>query len=415
MTEQRTSANAILSNKRRGACSRAQLSIGITHNCDILINRTNPMQILRPLAVARTVAVIALLPASGASAQIATWRLSSAPTVSIGDATGATNASLGRVAGAVQLSDGTIAVADEAANGVKFFTRDGKFVVTSGRTGSGPGEYRAIRSLHRCGDSTVVVYDPSALRFTYLAASGALRRTVTVQALSEGGAPPYDVACNRAGQFALVNRSADPPTDVGPRRPHVAITVVSEGGQKIRLGEFPASERWFNGRNDFARPLGRITAVAMSPDRVYVSTGDSSAVHVFSIGGAPQANVGVVGTLAKVTTAHVDRFITDELDRSGTGDRSARERMLRSVTFPELFPLVRRIMLDPSGRLWLESFPLPGEPTVTWSVLSARGAQIARIAIPAAFSPTDISNDAMIGVMFDENTIPFVQRYTIQR
>src|SRR5215204_2076344 len=92
----------------------------------------------------------------------ATWTLSAQPTVSIGnDGTPATEFS--RIEQVMRLSGGRTAVVNAATNDIRIFGARGEHLKTFGRTGAGPGEFRALMFAGRSGD-TAFLYDRSLKR-----------------------------------------------------------------------------------------------------------------------------------------------------------------------------------------------------------------------------------------------------------
>lgn len=378
------------------------------------------MSLERPNAVMIAVMTATLLLAAPSSiaAQAAArdWQLPSRPSLVIGDLNDTPERTFGRIAGVVRLSDGTIVAADQQALQVRFFGPDGRFIKAAGRTGGGPGEFRAMLSLHRCAGDTVVVYDPSALRLTYLGPRGDLIRTTSVQSMAEGGAPPYEVACNNSGQFLLVNRSPARPEGIGPRRLLLRLTLASTSASAspVLIDTVRATERYFDGQNDFARPLGRVMAAVVGGSRAWVSTGDAGGLRAYDLTGR---SLGVVATApgarVRITPAVLDRFIEDELDRNATGDRAARERLLRSLPYPAELPVYRRLLVDAQDRLWIETYPTPGATSIRWTVLSPTGQRIGAVNVPAEFRLHDAGVDGLVGAGLSEDGVPQIWRFTL--
>jgi hypothetical protein len=78
----------------------------------------------------------------------------------------------GKVTGVVAGDDGTIYVADGLAYEIRAFSADGESLRRIGREGGGPGEFRAVLSLGMLGD-TLVVLDPGNGRLGFLSPTGA--------------------------------------------------------------------------------------------------------------------------------------------------------------------------------------------------------------------------------------------------
>lgn len=106
------------------------------------------------------------------------WELATTPLIEIGGTDEWEGYALGSVSGAVLLED-RLAIADASFGEVRFYALSGDLLGRSGRTGSGPGEYRAIRALAAHDDSSVVVWDVRLSRLTRLSASGQVLTTIS--------------------------------------------------------------------------------------------------------------------------------------------------------------------------------------------------------------------------------------------
>ena len=80
----------------------------------------------------------------------ARWKVDSAPVVTIGNAAADSDA-IGFVVGAVRLDDGSIVIADRDKDQLRLYDSTGHFVRAAGRKGQGPGEFRGLEGLARCG------------------------------------------------------------------------------------------------------------------------------------------------------------------------------------------------------------------------------------------------------------------------
>lgn len=78
----------------------------------------------------------------------------------------------GKVTGVVAGKDGTIYVADRLASEIRAFSPEGEILHRMGREGAGPGEFRSVQSLGMLGD-TIVVLDPGNGRLGFLSPAGA--------------------------------------------------------------------------------------------------------------------------------------------------------------------------------------------------------------------------------------------------
>ncbi|CAN5727416.1 hypothetical protein BH23GEM11_BH23GEM11_04420 [soil metagenome] len=132
---------------------------------------------------------------------------------------GAPEFAIGSIAAAVGLPDGVAVVADNQAMELHFFADAGPHLLTVGRRGSGPGEFRQIHSMRRSGSGSLVVWDTSLQTATILYSTGAILATSRVLPPEPGtrqSAPP-EVILHRlvvpteGGGWLSVGSTSSPP------------------------------------------------------------------------------------------------------------------------------------------------------------------------------------------------------------
>ena len=108
------------------------------------------------------------------------WTVADTPTVDIGGAAGDANYDFGRVAGAARLSGGIIVVANGETNDIRLYDAAGKHLVTTGRRGSGPGEYQTLTGMWVGPGDSILVSDILVRRLTVLDANGSFARSFSL-------------------------------------------------------------------------------------------------------------------------------------------------------------------------------------------------------------------------------------------
>lgn len=346
------------------------------------------------------------------------WQLSDRPTLVIGAGDGTTPDVIGSVAGAIRLDTGTVMIADGQSLRLKLFSADGALIRQTGGRGGGPGEFQMIKAMRRCSADSVFIYDPGQSRVSVFSPTGKFVRATPIRDMGITGPPPYDFFCGRTGVMAFLNRSPAPPGDPGPHRPNVAITIVYPDGTVVPLGTFPASERYFDGSNDFPRPLGRETSLAIGSSRVYIATGDSTAVERLLLNGE-RTDALVIKDMPppiRVTEAHRRTFIEGQINRrSGMAGRGSLGRFYEQLEYPALFPAYGGILLDTADNLWVEEYPSPGTNVQTWHVVAQNGTPLGAIAMPAGFQLREVGDDYVLGVWRDELDVQTVRVYRLRK
>jgi hypothetical protein len=134
---------------------------------------------------------------------------------------------------------GWIAVADDRDGNVKLFDASGRYLRTIGQRGSGPGEYRAPRGVAFATDTTLVIADDGALRWTLVTVNGAVVRSGPLPVARGGSAasvagaiavPGYAVGDSAIDLLFWMTRTGDP-LGVGlpMPRPYVENRVLLGG------------------------------------------------------------------------------------------------------------------------------------------------------------------------------------------
>jgi len=95
-------------------------------------------------------------------------------------------------------STGEIYVADRRLAEIRKFDKDGKYVLTFGRKGQGPGEFQSIRVLSIGSNGEVIVYDDMLGRVSIYADTGELR-TTTKKLLETEWISPARIFCSDSG------------------------------------------------------------------------------------------------------------------------------------------------------------------------------------------------------------------------
>ena len=91
------------------------------------------------------------------AADIPVVTLDSAPIMSIGVEDGDPSELLAGANSALHLSDGSVVIANTNAHDIRVFDSTGQHVLTTGRLGSGPGEFRSFLTVYLDATESVAV------------------------------------------------------------------------------------------------------------------------------------------------------------------------------------------------------------------------------------------------------------------
>ena len=95
------------------------------------------------------------------------WRFSDQPVLSIGVVEGDQELQFFRVKNAVRLVDETIIVGNAGTGQLRYFDRDGQFLMQTGGRGGGPGEFRWLGRVYRLGADSVMAFDRAGRKSYY--------------------------------------------------------------------------------------------------------------------------------------------------------------------------------------------------------------------------------------------------------
>lgn len=343
----------------------------------------------------------------------ATWTIEARPSVRIGARFGSGAEEFTRLTGVLRGARGQFVIVDELS--LKYFDRTGRHLRTMGRRGAGPGEFRTIMSARSCGHDAVFAYDPSLMRITVVSGQGEL---VTVRDLRALGlqVPAYDFWCAGPDELLFLQRSTEPPGGIGPRRPTVSLSLWTRSNGLQNIARIPSGERYFDGGNDFPRPLGKPTSIAASRIGIYVGTGDSLRLLRWSRAGVREAAVELPGEVLEVTQADVAAFVEQQLERRrGAQNYSSLQQLYGELEYPDQFPSHGRILIDGSDNLWVEEYRRPRSDSRRWFILDASGIHIATLSVPATLEVHHADVASVTGVWRDEDGVEYVQQHVVRK
>jgi hypothetical protein len=311
----------------------------------------------------------------------------------------------GHAAGATRLSTGSIVVADGIDDAVLFFDSSGRKVRSVGRRGRGPGEFAQITWLGQCGPDSVVVWDRMLGRFTLMDSAGNI-----IRQYRPADPDPAIIACSRAGTFATLgapDMSAEA-TQTGQSPHYRAPLALLDGTGAIvrRLGLAPVGE---------SRPLGKLTQIAVSADRLYLGSQDSAWIDVLSLDGRLVLTLPVGGPRRRLTLKHYERTADALVASYADADerRAMREWVLKTPMPDYLLPY-GPLFVDLDGRLWVQS-SFPGDGETVLRAVSDGGSVLAEVHLPLDLRVFEVGRDYVLGAYEEEETgEPHVTLYQLR-
>ncbi len=370
----------------------------------------------------RTVAICAAAPALLSAQQ---WMVEPKPLLELRGVTDAGSILFGSVNWATRLPNGSVVVADASGPALHFIDAAGKLIKSAGRAGQGPGDFRTVTWVAKCGAEGIVAWDFAQTRATVYDDAGTMRRTF---ALGGRGGAQTSSSCNDRGQFVQMGgfRRVAPPTPpdqalgysflqffaspqiVGTRSDTLAALA------EVPVGEMVAGNMGGRGSGGMPRPIGAQTAFALSADRLYVGIADSSLIAVFGLDGKRLATITVHVPPRATTRANYERAAEISLSMVPTQMRDGARKWVLAIPMPMKLPPFTGLYVDPVGALWVV-LSAPGDADTRLRSYATDGRVLGNITIPVNLNVFEVGANYVLGAREDANGEQYVSIYSFQR
>ena len=311
--------------------------------------------------------------------------------------------------GASRLPDGRIAVADGPEGTIRFFSPGGDLLSSFGRRGRGPGEFQQLSGLGRCRGDTLALSETFAQRITLITGAGQEVRRLQ-------GLAPLRLACSGAGVLAVLRQAREePPPGATIQLIYAPLSLADATGRVIReLGRIPVMEVALLDGQWNPRPLGPATTLAAGGGRIYVGTGDSARVVVFSDAGERLPPVQVGARRRSVRPAHVDAAIAALVWPLPEGLREPMGAKFRRIALPRELPAYHAVYATASGELWVQT-SFPGDAETSFEVFDSRGRPLGRATLPFEVRVFDVGDGYLLAGLEDAEGEPSVSMFHVRR
>jgi hypothetical protein len=326
---------------------------------------------------------------------------------------------LGDVSSAVRFADGSIAVADPGANAVVLFSRQGEATRTIGRSGQGPGEFRALSSVLKCRGDSLYVWDIALTQVSVFDETGQFARSFRLASQEQIA----EVVCSQsliaAVGFGMPQSSATPPVSLTPevRLAHLKTSVQLfdfNGAVVSHVRGIRAADLLLSSRIGGPRALAVKPVFALSGEAVVFSDTASGVI-------VRQARDGFVDTLvagsltpARPSEKQWSRAIAWQAGQLPSPARTAYEQVQRSVPPPNALPPYSRLLVDPDGLVWVQTSFLGGGST-RLRVHAQDGTLLTQVVIDRDVNVLQVDRDVVFAVGYDEDDLPTLFEFPIRR
>lgn len=349
--------------------------------------------------------------------------LAAEPAVVIGSADRGEEYELYHVFGAAQLSDGRIALVDGASNQLRIYDAQGRFLMSSGRAGGGPGEFQNAYYLWVLPGDSIWVGDYGPWQFHIFSSDGQYVRTVRPHPQYAGSPQIIDVLDDgksvlSKGDFASFRRQFEP-------RPLTIILHDANGELQDTIGTYDNGQWGQVGENQrfgVYRLFESFLQVDAADRRIVIGHGSTPEVSIYET--VPALHLS---RIARWTTE--SRLVTSEEIRAERGRLAslyhdappAEQDVVLALTgedrpVAEEYPAFVRTLVGRDGRIWIHEFERPSleSPGQRWIVLDTEGHLVCQASLPEVDQVLEFGGDYMLALDRDEFDVERVVRYQLQ-
>lgn len=306
--------------------------------------------------------------------------------------------------------DGNVYVLDAQTQRVHVYDAAGRHVRSMGGAGAGPGELKQPIGMALAPDGALWVADAGNQRYTVFGADGSVRETRPRRGLH---VRPWPGRFDAAGALWDVE-----PGPNGPSGPPLLVRLSPDGTAHARhpLPVF-APREWRLDKGPVQTsafvPYTPALVWALTPDgRVWSGVSGRYRLALHHPGGdtvrvteVPLAAVPVTAAEREAATATL-RWFTSQ---GGRIDESE---------IPRHKPAFTAIHVDDQGYVWVRPSLPADQPQAAFDVLHPDGRYLGRVALAAPLHelmPVRVHGDRLYAVQLDEDDVPSVVRYRIER
>lgn len=350
------------------------------------------------------------------------WRIGSEPELVVGGLAGQRPYEFSAAGDARILEDGRLLVT-HCSNPpeMRLFARDGGFIRNVAGPWRGPAQCNFILHSWMASD-TVLVYDPSMARITYLHLGTGDARVLDLGAAGlgdvEGAAPLW---ISRFADGHLLGRPNNPaPVSEGPARvplPYVGLDpdamtldtiVVAQGTEHVVDGLGTPQE---DDRVVLFSPFAHARAYGNS---VYLADSEQFWIEEHDRDGTLLRRFGRTWEPEEIGRGFRRDYREQRVEASPASQRAAVRREMARAVFADHFPAHNgELLFDPDHRLWAGHLVTPGAPDRVWSVFDPEGRWLGEVHVPRALRVTDVGDDYVVGVWRAGDGTQTIRRYAL--
>ncbi|MDE0121648.1 MAG: hypothetical protein OXQ93_12425 [Gemmatimonadota bacterium] len=348
------------------------------------------------------------------------WRVGAEPSVTIGEVEGEEPYMLSGIWDAMKLADGRIFIPNSGSNELRVFDAgSGVHLATWGRSGEGPGEFNYVREVERWpGDSIAAWYGPRR-GVSIFDSEGNFGREIALERDPDdpGSVMVQPAAITRDGAILA---GVDPHMDDDD----VPLEIRDADGRLVSsLGRHPTYMVLIDGML-YPRILGWTVVQEPWGDLVIHSKADRYEIKAFARDGTIARIVRRDHESRAPTQAEIDAWIEEQvyvppemLTSEIEAEQESERRRYGKYPVVEHIPAYASIVIDRLDHLWVEEYEVPGarRPGVLWTVFDPEGRALGYVETPEGLVIHEIGEDYILGHVYDELHVEYVQVWDLER
>ncbi len=350
------------------------------------------------------------------------WRLAAEPELVVGGIAGQRPYEFTTAGDARILDDGRLLVA-HCSNPpeLRLYGSDGRFLHNLAGPGSGPGQCNFILHSWLASD-TVLVYDPSMARITYLPLDGGAARVLDLDAAGlgdvEGSAPLW---VSRFADGHLLGRPNDPEpvADGQARIPFFYVALDPDAMTLDTILEARGTDHVVEGlgtaqvddRGVLFSPFTHARAHGLN---LYLADSEGFWIEEYARDGTLLRRFGRDWDPVEISRGFRRNYREQRVNAAPSSHRSAVRREMARAVFADHFPAHDgELLIDPGDNLWVGHLVTPEDTDRVWSVFRPDGRWLGEVHVPGPLRITDIGDDYVVGIWRDADGTQTIRRFAV--
>ncbi|MBA3558252.1 MAG: hypothetical protein H0W30_06595 [Gemmatimonadaceae bacterium] len=321
-----------------------------------------------------------------------------------------------RVTSAFMLADGRIVIANAGTSQIRFYSADGRFALSKGRAGSGPGEFSSLSGVWPINDTLIAAFDRPQRRLSLFRTDGDFVSSRQLE-LASGIRWPHAVGVLDT-TIVAINGQVFESGQMGVgivRPPSVFVRFALDGSLIDTVLTTPGHEFFVPNTSAVVttrtRPFGLNTEYAAASGTLYFGDTGGGEIKAVAPGRRPVLVARVPLDRKRVSAGDVRAFKNSERARARNAAQAARARFLDRVPFPSEFPAFDRLLVDEELNIWLRPFEFPGEGSREWLVVLKETQTLCRAVLPPRTEPLYVAKGVLLALFRGEDDKEEVRVY----